>query len=531
MIPAPGAPEALAFAAAGLTVGALFRQQAAAAPDRPAIAQDGVWMSYGELDARVNRLAHGLAARGLTRAGVLAIVSENRREHLEVQLAAAKLGLVVACPNWRQSVEELRHCLGTSGATLVFASERFAEKAAQAAGTVPILFGGAYEALLRTGADSAPPLLAAPEDPLLILFTSGTTGFPKGAAISHRAMVARTWMALLDETLFPTRTFVCWAPLFHMAGADNALGMLMLGGRVRMMEGFDAEALAEILGQEEIGLLSLGPGTVEPLIAALRGRPAKVRGVALVGAMADLVPPASIAEITGRLGAPFRNTFGSTETGPAPASRGRIPVGVAPARFSKTQSSFCLLRLVDPDGVDVPDGAPGEVLVRAPSLFSGYWRLPDQTAEDFRDGWFHMGDVMVRNPDRTLDFVDRRKYLIKSGGENIYPAEIERLLMARPEIAEAVVVRQRDTRWGEVPVAFVVARDSGLTEDGVIAMLRGRIAPFKVPKRIHFLEETDLPRSVTGKVRRQDLEARLGAPRQDPSRDPQIQENTTGRTG
>ncbi len=145
--------------------------------------------------------------------------------------------------------------------------------------------------------------------------------------------------------------------------------------------------------------------------------------------MADLVPPAEIAEITRLLGAPYANTFGATETGCPPCSSNLIPIGVAPARLSKQQSPFCEVRLVDADDRDVPDGAPGELCMRGPTLFSGYWRAPEVNASDFRGGWFHMGDVFVRNPDGTLDFVDRVKYLIKSGGENIYPAEIERVLL------------------------------------------------------------------------------------------------------
>jgi fatty-acyl-CoA synthase len=508
----PAAPAGdLTAAAAGLTVGALFGQQARLVPGRVAIEEHGRELVYAALDARVNRLARALAARGIRRGGMLAVVAENRAEYVEVQLAAARLGATVACPSWRQSAEELAHCLGLTDPALVFASARFAGKVDQAGCPSPIVFGEGYEALLAAEDEREVPDAAEPEDPLLILFTSGTTGFPKGAAISHRAMVARTWMAVIDETLFPDRSFACWAPLFHMAGSDNAIGLMMLGGKLVMLESFDAERLLDIIERERIGTLSLGPGTVEPLIAAMRHRPVRVRGVELVGAMADLVPPASIAEVTGLLNAPFRNTFGSTETGPAPASRGRIPVGVAPERFSKVQSSLCRMRLVDPEGRDVPDGEPGEVLVRSPALFSGYWRQPEREAEDFAEGWFHMGDVMVRNPDGTLDFVDRRKYLIKSGGENIYPAEIERLLLASPEVVEAVVVRQPDPRWGEVPVAFVVPRSPSLTAEEVLRMLQGRIAPYKVPKHVHFLEESELSRSVTGKVRRQDLEARLNA--------------------
>ena len=157
----------------------------------------------------------------------------------------------------------------------------------------------------------------------------------------------------------------------------------------------------------------------------------------------------------------------------------------------------------------MPDGTPGEVLVRGPTLFSGYWNAPEVNAEDFRGGWFHMGDVFVRNPDGTLDFVDRRKYLIKSGGENIYPAEIERVLLESRRIADVAIVRRPDAHWGEVPVAFVVRADPALTADEVVALCRGRVANYKLPKAVHFIEEADMPRSETSKIKRFELEARL----------------------
>ena len=147
--------------------------------------------------------------------------------------------------------------------------------------------------------------------------------------------------------------------------------------------------------------------------------------------------------------------------------------------------------------------------MRGPSLFSGYWQAPEINAEEFRGGWFHMGDVFVRNADGTLDFVDRRKYLIKSGGENIYPAEIERVLMASPRIAEAVVVRRPDARWGEVPVAFVVASDPAVSGADVVDLCRGKIAKYKLPKEVRLVTQADLPRNASGKVKRFELETRL----------------------
>ena len=225
--------------------------------------------------------------------------------------------------------------------------------------------------------------------------------------------------------------------------------------------------------------------------------------------MPDLVPRQQLAEITELLDAPYMNTFGSTETGICPATGNNLAKGVATQSLSKQQNNFCQIRLVDADDNDVPDGESGELAIRGPSLFSGYWNNDEANAEAFRGGWFHMGDVFRRNPDQSLDFVDRVKYMIKSGGENIYPAEIEQHILTDARIADAAVVRKADPRWGEVPVVFAAKRDDTLTQADVVDTCRGKIAGYKLPKEVHFIEFDDFPRSTSGKIQRHELEKRL----------------------
>ncbi len=503
----------LAITAAGLTVGTLFAQQARMRGARVALEDGQRSLTYAALNERVNRAAHALAARGVKRGDRVAILSENRSEYVELLLTAAKLGVTLACQNWRQADAEMQHCIRLAEPALAVVSERHAATLDRLDHGAPrvLTLGEEYERALASAAAHEPPDLAEPEDGLVILYTSGTTGMPKGALISQRAMVARGMISCVDisREAFAERGFVAWAPLFHMTATDYSMTTLTNGGKVVVMDRFDAGKLVEIIAREEIGYLTLMPGMIEQVSAELRRSGARPRAISVIGAMADLVPRHQLAEITTLLQAPYRNSFGATETGSPPAGRGVIPIGAAPERLPKLQSSYCRIRLVDEEDRDVPDGEPGELAMRGPSLFSGYWRNPEANAADFRGGWFHMGDVFVRNPDTTLDFVDRRKYLIKSGGENIYPAEIERLLLASPHIAEAVVVRRSDTRWGEVPVAFVVPNDPRLTEDDVIAACRGRIANYKLPKEVRFVTEADLPRSTTGKIKRYELEAVL----------------------
>jgi fatty-acyl-CoA synthase len=495
---------------AASTVKTLVRARAAQFPERIAVEHAGGKLSYAELLGRVDRLAGALSASGVSRGARIAILSENRAEHLELFLAAATVGAIVACQNWRLATPELRRCLELAEPSLVYVSPRFEQALADTGYPASsVVFGDAYEATLSASAPLAEERPIEPEDPLLMLYTSGTTGLPKAALISHRAEIARNLVLRAEFGIDATDTFVAWSPLYHMGGVDYSLSTLMSGGKVIVHDGFDATRLCELIEREPIGWLLLMPGMVTGFANELEKRGTKPVGVRLCGVMADLVPPVEISRVTRLLGAPYANTFGSTETGNPPGSASPIPVSVIPSSLSKEQSPYCEVRLVDPDDRDVPPGTPGELVIRGPTLFSGYFRADEANREAFRGGWFHLGDVFVRNPDGTLDFVDRVKYLIKSGGENIYPAEIERVLFHDPRVAEAAVVRKKDAKWGEIPVAFVARRDESLTKDELFARCKADLARYKQPKDIRFIAADDFPRSASGKILRHELEKRL----------------------
>ena len=493
------------------TVGSLFRERVRLHPERPAMETCGSGLTYGQLNDRVNRTADVLRGFGVGRGDRAALLSENRPEYLELELACAKLGAILACQNWRLAPPELRHCIGLVAPGVAIVSERHAGLLARAeVGPIPtVTLGLDMEERLARAQGDEPPIAVEPEDGLLILYTSGTTGLPKGAVISHRAEMARHLVYYADLGVRPGDTSLAWAPFFHMAATEPALATLVVGGKVIVVDGFRPDEIAFHVGRERLGHLLLMPGMIEPVIRELTARAVRPAGVSLCGAMADLVPAHQIAEVTRLLGAPYLNSFGSTETGVPPASGNLIPVGEVPARLSKRQNSFCEIRLVDADDRDVPLGSPGELAFRGPTLFSGYWNAPETNVTDFRGGWFHMGDMFVRRPDGLLDFVDRVKYMIKSGGENIYPAEIERVLLADPRVADAVVVRRPDARWGEVPVAVVARKEETLTGGELLARCRAELAGYKQPKDIVFVSLADLPRSTTGKIQRHEVEAWL----------------------
>src|SRR6185436_3111734 len=506
--------EGLVQQAAAGSVASLFLMQARIHPDRPALVEGDRKLSYRNVGRRVAALARWLQRHDVGQGDRVAILSENRLEYLELFLAAAWIGAVVACQNWRLAAPELAHCLGLVEPKAILASPRHADRLAAVSDKIPTMlnYGADYDAVVDAVDASGAPVALDLESPLLILYTSGTTGLPKGAVISHRAEIARNMVLRAEFGIAAEDAFVAWSPLYHMGAAEFSLGTLMTGGTVFVVDGFDVGRLIEIVATERLGWLLLMPGMVGRFATELKRAAVQVQGVKVCGVMADLVPPAEIAEVTTLLNAPYANTFGATETGCPPCSSNLIPIGVAPTRLSKQQSPFCEVRLVDAEDREVPDGRPGELCMRGPTLFSGYWRAPETNVKDFRGGWFHMGDVFVRNPDGTLDFVDRVKYLIKSGGENIYPAEIERVLLQDKRVANAAVVRKRDAKWGEVPVAFVARRDDALTEDELRVRCREQLAGFKQPKEIHFIPFDAFPRSASGKIQRHELEQRLREP-------------------
>ncbi len=503
--------DGAAAAGSGPTVGELFRSRAKIQTTDIAIEYRGRQISYGQLLGRVELVTSMLSASGLRRGDRIALLSGNRPEYIEIELAAANLGVITACLNWRLSPRELAYCVELVSPKLVIVEPDLAGNLAAAAGEPwqTLEIGPQYECLLQQQVDREARIVAEPEDGLVILYTSGTTGLPKGAVISHRAMIARSLVFSSELCIAPRDSFVAWAPMFHMASTDHSLSTLLRGGTVVMIDGFQVEPLLSAVERHDIGWLVLIPGMVEAFAAALKVQAARVKGVRVCGAMADLVPPHAIAEVTELLHAPYLNSFGSTETGLPPATRALIAPGHIPERLSKQQSAFCQVKLVDPSDQEVAPGMPGELAMRGATLFSGYWQAHDTNAKDFRGGWFHMGDVFRRNEDGSLDFVDRVKYLIKSGGENVYPAEIERVLLSDGRVTEVAVVRATDQKWGEVPVAFVSRRDDSVTEADLLELCRRDLASYKRPRQFNFIDFSEFPRSTSGKVQRHELEARL----------------------
>ncbi|MDM8166691.1 class I adenylate-forming enzyme family protein [Roseovarius sp.] len=498
--------DGLNHPAIGGTVGGMFRDAAIGSPDEVAVRDGSVSLTYRDFNARVNKLTAALHDRGLSKGDRVALLSENCIDYVTVLMACAKGGFVAACLNWRQTRRELDGSIALTEPALLFVSSDFLDRCPE---EVPqVVMGEPFEQLLAGRDDAEPEVEVESEDGLIILYTSGTTGTSKGALISHRAMIARGLLMRADWSIRRSDGFIAWSPLFHMASADPTFATLTQGATVSVLAGFDPAGIVEALTCHDVGWMVLMPGMIERLAEELEQRNAPLRRVAAAGCMANLVPTEQISRISRLLNAPFLNSFGSSETGIAPASGNWIAPGEDPGDLGKRQNSSCEIKLVGEDGMPVSDGAVGEICLKSPLLFSGYLNDPEATAKAFRDSWYHMGDAFYRDTSGRLHFADRKKYLIKSGGENIYPAEIELLLRNTPGISDAVVVKRIDDRWGEVPVAFVVAETPGLSRDDVLDALKGKIARYKLPKDIHLIGPEEIERNPTGKIRRDLLEKR-----------------------
>jgi acyl-CoA synthetase (AMP-forming)/AMP-acid ligase II len=360
-------PDQLARRAASSMIGSLFEAASRLYAGRVAIEDGDLVRSYRTLDERVNQTAHALAALDPQGARRFAILSENRAEFIEAQLAVAKLGGVIACQNWRLTPSELQGTLDLIAPAVILTSPRHQAKLAAIAGAAAVMvFGAAWERRIAA-CDTMPPAVdASPEAPWLVLYTGGSTGLPKGAVISHRAEIARAMLVECDLGLRPGDDNLAWPAMFHMGGTEGALHALLTGGRVFIEDGFDAGRFVARIARHRFGWVSIMPGTTAAIIAEMERSGARPVGIGGCGVMPDLVPAAELARVTELLGAPWMNTFGSTETGTPPLSGGRIRIGDTAPDLGKQPSPLTEIRLVDPAGRCVARPQPIQRLLGQP---------------------------------------------------------------------------------------------------------------------------------------------------------------------
>lgn len=498
----------------GITLDALFRRSFRIFADRVAVTSgepgEASW-TYAELGGRAERLAAGLHAAGLRRGDRVAVLSETRPEYVAIYVALARLGVAAVTLNVRLHADELAHIVGASAPAALITSGTFAATATAIRDRSPSVEHwfcldphdgfASYPALHDTGAP-APEPVAEPGDLHNVLYTSGTTGMPKGAMITQQAAAVRALRLAQWFALTPDDGFIGWLPMFHCAGDESLYATLLTGGRFGTLRRADPETIFRLVERDRLSWTLLLPGVITDVLAHPTGGRDLSSWRFAIG-YANMMPTV-VAQITAKLDMRFCDAFGQTETSYVLAhgwsGPGEIP------HLRKTPTPLLDVRLVDAQMRETPVGVPGECVVRGPGVMSGYLGDPAATAEAFRGGWLHTGDVLVRAEDGTLSFVDRSKYLIKTGGENVYPAEVEHAIAGHPGVQEVCAFGVPDERWGET-VKVVVVRAPGpeVCAGEIVARCRERLASYKRPRYVEFVTEADLPRSTTGKLQRHRL--------------------------
>ncbi|MFD5465957.1 acyl-CoA synthetase [Kitasatospora sp. NPDC127059] len=499
------------------TVDGLLRRSAGRTPDRIALTFGDRGWTYRQLDEAVSRAAGHLLGLGLRPGDRVAAYGRNSDAYAIAFLACARAGLVHVPVNHALTGEELRHLLGQSGSRAVLGDPALTpevERVRDGLGVehvVPLRDDPA--GLLEAALDGPVPELgtgAADTDLAQLLYTSGTTSRPKGAMMPHRALVHAYLSSIHALDLrADDRPLICM-PLYHSAGLHVfLLPYLAVGASVLLLEAPDIPELLRRIESDRIGSLFLAPTVWVPLANHPDLDRYDLSSLRKAQYGASVMPVAVLDRLRARYpGVGFYNCFGQSEIGPLatvlrpeehpdrPASCGR------PVLFVET-------RIVDRDGAEVPPGTPGEIVYRSPQLCLGYWEAPEQTAEAFKDGWFHSGDLVVADPEGYLTVVDRIKDVINTGGVLVASREVEEALYGHPAVAEVAVIGAPDPKWIEAVTAFVVLRPGSAapTAAELIAHVRSRLAPFKAPKSVVFVAE--LPRNQSGKLLKRELRGQL----------------------
>lgn len=500
-------------------IGYWLEKRQALCPAKEAVVDGPRRLTYAQLNQRVNRLCGALSGLGLKRGDRLGMLAYNCLEFVEVIMATAKLGLVLVPLNWRLTAAELGFILGDSGTrALVFDPqlEKLAAEAGAAATLETVLVLGSqalpgalpYEALLASQ-DPGEPQVSQPPDldtPHIIMYTAGTTGKPKGAVLSQGASFYNALNLHLDMGFSTGDRDLLVLPMFHIGGIGLfTLPMLYVGGTVVIQRAFDPLECLRLLEAEDISLFFAVPAIFLMLIQHPQFK-AEAFSKARVVMSGGAPLPVSLVKQYHQAGIALQQGFGMSEAAPSIATLGKDQALVKAGSIGRALFHV-EARIVDPQGQPLGPDQVGELAIRGPNLMQGYWNRPQATAEAFSGGWFHTGDLARMDSDGDLYIVDRKKDMFISGGENVYPAEVEDAIYELPAVAEAAVIGVADAKWGEVGKALVKVKPGlALDQDELLAHLAGRLAKYKIPKSVVFIEA--LPRNAAGKVLKNALKER-----------------------
>ena len=481
-------------------IDSLVAAHAAATPHRPALTFEGKTMTYAALERAVAATAGWLAAQGIGGGDRVALYARNHPDSFVTLLAVSRLGAMMVPLNWRLSEAELSWQVADAAPSLLIHGAEFTELATTLAGetSCPRIALGPDLVAARDGYGLAEPDGAGtPDAELMIVYTSGTTGRPKGAVLAQPAMIANAVMSHDAYAMRGDDVVLNILPLFHVGGLNiQPMPALLLGAHVVVAPAFDPATTLDMIARHAVTQVTVVPTVLAALLARDDWPDADLASLRMIAIGSTDVPVPLIKAVHDR-GIPVVQIYGATETAPTAIYQ------TADIAFDSVGSigragSACEVRITGPDGAEMPTGEVGEIWVRGANILTRYWNNDAASAASISNGWFHTGDMARVDRDGLYWFADRLKHVIISGGENIYPAELERVLREMPGLTEFAVIGRADDRWGEVPVVVAVRADETVTGESVLTWFDGRLARFKLPKEVVFVEA--LPRNALGKV-------------------------------
>ena len=489
-------------------------QHAGRTPDKTALRFEGRDIGYAALATWIEEVAAGLTAHRIERGDVVAWLGMNSAAMLATLFACARLGAIFMPMNWRLAPPEHQALLRDDPPALLFVDTPCVAASAAAqiapAATACVALGRTAPAGWQDWADFAPPVheplpaaQGSADAPLLLCYTSGSTGRAKGVLLTQAALTCNAANSVDMHGLEADDRVLTTLPLFHVGGLNiQTLPALQAGCTVTLHAKFDPDATFDAIEQERITLTVLVPAQLDAMLAHPRWAASDFGSLRMISTGSTQVPMRIIQDVHAR-GVPLIQVWGATETAPIAACL-HADEALRKAGSTGRAARHGALRIIDIDGHDLPPGQPGEVLARGDNVMSGYWHDADASARALAGGWFHSGDLGHLDDEGFLYIDGRLKDMIISGGENVSPAEVEAVLLEHPQVAEVAVVGRSDERWGEIIVAVVALQPGAeLTREQVIALCEGRIARFKHPKDVLFVDA--MPRTALGKVRKDDV--------------------------
>jgi acyl-CoA synthetase (AMP-forming)/AMP-acid ligase II len=478
-------------------------------PDRLAVTDTDQHLSWAELDERVDRVAQGLHALGIGRGDRVAFVGRNGLSFYELYFGLARIGAVVAPLNWRMSAGEIAGLLVDAQAKLVVADAEFRDLIPPDARTITsgAEFDGWRDSHLPQVAFDGP---YPPEQVIVQSYTSGTTGMPKGVLITNR-MVEISWHTVREEYtgVGPDAVILITMPVHHVGGTGPAIWAVAEGATLVLTAAFEAERVLDVIEHYGVTFMNLAPVMVSMLAEAQSARSRDISSLKCIIYGGQSINGKAVEKIMSAMDIELTQVYGLTETAGGPITRlGRIDHYGSRGRSVGRPVRAYQVAAFGPDDEALPVGAVGEIRLRSEQTTPGYWLRPEATASLYRGGWLCTGDAGYVDADGYLFVTDRIKDMIVTGGENVFPAEVEHVLINHPAIQDVSVVGGPDDKWGETVAAFVVVDpDQAVTGEDIIAWSRDKIAGYKRPHHVILLPE--LPKNAAGKVMRRELRASL----------------------